>query len=181
MSWFRTTTWLDIFLLISPSLLILKTNPRDSKTRSRNKRSDENACKFVTKSEVRRDYQKDGSHICVNAVYSLKTVPQFLRPGHPCLQGVCVSAQAPAAPRQAALSPEAFPWPRRLFCRLRESSLQEFTSTETQEAFYLSGSAASPFQPDKRQPENTRPLSRWRPNGREEPPPAEDPWGRLLA
>ena len=104
-----------------------------------------------------------------------------LRPGHPCLQGVCVSAQAPAAPRQAALSPEAFPWPRRLFCRLRESSLQEFTSTETQEAFYLSGSAASPFQPDKRQPENTRPLSRWRPNGREEPPPAEDPWGRLLA
>ena len=68
-----------------------------------------------------------------------------LRPGHPCLQGVCVSAQAPAAPRQAALSPEAFPWPLRLFCRLRESSLQEFTSTETQEAFYLSGSAASLF------------------------------------
>lgn len=83
MSWFRTTTWLDIFLLISPSLLILKTNPRDSKTRNRNNRSNEDACKFVLEIRGQEDYQKDGSHVCINPVYSLKTVPQFYRPRHP--------------------------------------------------------------------------------------------------
>lgn len=77
----------------------------------------------------------------------------LLRPLRPCARQHC--------PRR--------PFPGPADCSVGFVCLVFRDSTEAQEAFCLSGGLASPFQPDKRQPESTRPLSRRRPNGRGRP------------
>ena len=87
----------------------------------------------------------------------------LLRPLRPCARQHC--------PRR--------PFPGPAGCSVGFLCLVFKGSTEAQEAFSLSGGLASPFQPDKRQPEIIRPLSRRRPNGRGRPLPLRTPGAGL--